>query len=115
MNTSLSIKKGPIIRKMQYDAPYKIIYYFKQSMNQPFELLQIELKPNETYISNGHSDKSLEYILVLEGELTLTIGVRTQVIAPDECVDFIPSSKHSYHSTGTCPLKAVIIHYYNAI
>lgn len=114
MNTSILIKKGPAVQHVGYDVPFQINYYYRPYAKQHFEFFQIQLNADKTYTSNGHSDKSLEYILVLEGELTLTVGVQKQVLTKDECVDFIACSKHSYQASGSTALKAIIIHYYSA-
>jgi quercetin dioxygenase-like cupin family protein len=60
----------------------------------------------------GHSEKNQEYIMVLEGNLQLTVNNKTYDLHPDDMICFTVSAKHIYTSSGAKELKAVIINFY---
>ena len=108
------IKK--IDTKMQdvTDHHYRVYCYYANNASRNFELFQMELDENQTYTSVGHSEKSLEYIMILEGTLTLTIKEEQFTLSADDTISFIASAEHTYHNSGKGVLKAAIINHYPA-
>ncbi|WMI81242.1 helix-turn-helix domain-containing protein [Anaerotignum sp. MB30-C6] len=91
---------------------YRTFCYYTNGGNRNFELYQIELDVGEQATCIGHSEKSEEYIMVLSGELTLTVKDEEYVLKKDDAISFIASTEHSYYSNGRETLKAVILNYY---
>jgi transcriptional regulator with XRE-family HTH domain len=108
------VKKSEIAAQTGEDNHYRIYCYYPNTPHRNFELFQIELDAGHSYTSIGHSEKSQEYIMVLEGELSLTVNDKSYMLSPDDTINFIASAKHTYVSVGTEPLKAVIINFYPA-
>ncbi|MDZ5010830.1 cupin domain-containing protein, partial [Clostridium perfringens] len=79
-----------------------------------FELFQIEIDEGYSYKSLGHSEKSQEYIMVLEGELTLKINNKIYKLNPDDSISFSASTEHIYTNSGNGILKATITNFYPA-
>ncbi len=109
-----------VIRKYDTDIQtvenghYRLYCYYRNTATRNFELFQIELDEGCTYTSIGHSEKSLEYVMVMEGELSLTVKGETFSLSADDAIDFPASEKHTYCNSGHGTLKAVIINYYPA-
>ncbi len=94
------------------DGHYRIFCYYPNTPARNFELFQLELDSGYSYTSVGHSEKSEEYVMVVEGELTLTVNNQSYVLHPDDTMSFVASAQHIYFSSGSETLKAVNINYY---
>lgn len=94
------------------DGHYRSYCYYPNTPNRNFELFQIELDANCQYTSVGHLEKSQEYILVLEGELSIQINGEVFVLAVDDAITFLAAETHTYSNTGKAMVKAAIINYY---
>ncbi len=93
---------------------YRIYCYYPNSASRDFELFQIELDEGHSYASVGHSPKSFEYIMVLQGTLTLTIKEESFALTIDDSITFPAAAEHVYTNSGQGILKAVIINHYPA-
>ena len=114
LNDTSIVKKSEIAVQTDEDQYYRIYCFYPNTPHRNFELFQIELDAGHSYTSVGHSEKSQEYILVLEGELSLTVHNQTYVLHSNDAINFVASAKHIYDSSGDNPLKAVIINFYPA-
>lgn len=93
---------------------YRTFCYYKDTPERNFELFQVELDAGCENASVGHPEKSQEYIMVLAGELTLTVQHETYVLGPDDAICFSASEPHNYRSSGTEMLRMIVINYYPA-
>ncbi|MGX7012801.1 helix-turn-helix domain-containing protein [Vagococcus silagei] len=91
---------------------FRVYCYYSDTSQRNFELFQIEIDPGANYTSIGHSKKSDEYIMVLEGELTLTANQQTLTIKTDEATTFKANSPHTYENRSNQLIKAILINYY---
>jgi len=113
-NTASVVRKSEITAQTGEDNHYRIYCFYPGTPYRNFELFQIELDAGCSNVSIGHSERSFEYIMVLEGILRLTVNSESYELRPDDTVNFQASEKHIYESIGTETLKAVIINYYPA-
>lgn len=111
---STIVKKSDIIQQKSENKHYRIYCFYSNTPHRNFELFQIELDSGYNYTSIGHSEKSLEYVMVIEGELSLTVDSKKYVLHQDEAIEFTASYEHTYSSSGSQTLKAVVINYYPA-
>lgn len=108
------IKKSELTVQLGNDNHYRIYCYYTNNPRRNFELFQIELDAGHSYTSIGHTEKSEEYIMVLEGELTLTVNDHPYILYPNDAIDFLAATQHVYTSSGSETLKAVVINSYPA-
>jgi len=108
------IKKSDIAVQSDDEGHYRLYCYYSSTPQRSFELFQIELDPGCSHVSEGHSEKSEEYVMVLEGELTLTFGGQSYVLYPNDTISFAAAVQHTYFSSGTEMLKALITNFYPA-
>ena len=108
------IKKSDIASQITDDGQYRVYCYYSNTPHRNFELFQMELDKGFRYTSVGHSEKSEEYLMVLEGELTLEVNNNTFILYPDDTITFTASGKHVYFNSGNGILKAAIINFYPA-
>lgn len=108
------IKKSDITVQNDENDHYRLYCYYPTTPQRNFEYFQVELDVGYSHASIGHSEKSQEYIMVLEGELTLTVNHQTYRLQENDAISFVASCQHSYSSTGTKTLKATITNFYPA-
>lgn len=113
-NDTAVVKKSEAAVQTGEEGHYRIYCYYPNTPHRNFELFQMELDAGQSYVSIGHSAKSQEYIMVLEGELNLTVNDQSYRLFPDDAVSFTASDRHTYVSGGDVPLKVMIINYYPA-
>jgi len=115
--TNKIIKKNEITQQQSPDGHYRIYGYYSDSPHHNFELFQIELDEGTSYTSVGHAKTnqnldSEEYVMVLAGQLTLTVGDKQLVLNQDDATRFDPTNQHIYQNSGSGLLKAIIINFY---
>ncbi len=94
------------------DGHYRIFCYYNNTPSRNFEMFQIEMEEGCNYISVGHTEKSQEYIMVVEGTLSLTVNDKTYQLRPNDSICFNATAKHIYHNSGNGIMKAVTINFY---
>ncbi|MFV3011093.1 helix-turn-helix domain-containing protein [Clostridium botulinum] len=106
------IKKNNLEPQISEEGHYRVYCYYTNTPYRNFELFQIELDEGCSYKSLGHSEKSEEYIMVLEGELTLKVNNETYKLSANDSISFSPSNEHMYINEGKETLKATITNFY---
>ncbi len=106
------IKKSNTEIQIAEEGHYRVYFYYPNTPYRNFELFQIELDEGYSYTSVGHSKKSEEYIMLLEGELTLIINHNTYTLNPNDAINFSASDQHIYINSGKGTLKATITNFY---
>jgi Predicted transcriptional regulators len=106
------IRKKELSPQLAEDGHYRLYCYYTNNPHRNFEMFQLELDKGRSYTSIGHSEKSEEYIMVLEGELSLTIENHTYVVEANDTISFQASSQHIYTNSGTGTLKVSVTNYY---
>lgn len=108
------IKKDDIDVQISDEGHYRVYCYYTSTPYRNFELFQIELDEGCSYASVGHSKKSQEYIMVLEGELTLELNSKTYRLSSNDSISFSAANEHIYINSGKGILKASITNFYPA-
>lgn len=106
------IKRSDIVAQFTDEGYYRLYCYYPNTPHRNFELFQMELDEGCHYTSVGHSKKSQEYIMVLEGELTLEVNNETFIVNANDTISFTASTKHLYFNSGHGTLKAAITNFY---
>ncbi|MBV7273841.1 helix-turn-helix transcriptional regulator [Clostridiaceae bacterium UIB06] len=106
------IKKSDIVSQLTDDGQYRLYCYYSNTPHRNFELFQMELDEGCKYTSVGHPEKSEEYLMVLEGQLTLEVNNETFILYADDTITFTASAKHIYFNSGKGILKTAIINFY---
>lgn len=106
------VKKENSTIQITDEGHYRIYCYYPTTPHRNFELFQIELDEGCRYTSLGHSEKSEEYIMVLEGELTLEVNEATYTLVANDCIRFTASFRHVYCNSGRGVLKAAVTNFY---
>ncbi|WP_129595770.1 helix-turn-helix domain-containing protein [Anaerophilus nitritogenes] len=108
------IRKIDLNPQVAKEGHYRVYCYYTNTPYRNFEFFQIELDEGYSYKSVGHSKKSEEYIMVLEGELTLKVNNKIYTLNPNDSISFPASNQHIYINSGKGTLKATITNFYPA-
>lgn len=88
---------------------YHIFSYYSKNEYRNFEMYQIEVEPGCDHPSIGHSTKSYEYVMLIEGELTLSVGEMKYYLKNDDALCFDASVPHGYRNDGDISSRAVLV------
>lgn len=112
ISSSVLIKKEKTIYQCSEDEHYRIYCSFSTCNKRNFELFTAELDTNNSYISNGHGEKTEEYIVVFEGTLTLITEKEEYTLNSGDTLKFDPSKPHTYKNNSKDMIKMTIMNYY---
>jgi transcriptional regulator with XRE-family HTH domain len=108
--------KAVHVRKMDIpdleEENYHIFSYYPKDKDRNFEMYQIEMDAGCVHESIGHSSNSSEYIMVMEGRMTLAVNGSEYLLEPDDALYFDASCPHVYKTASDQRVKAVLIIYY---
>lgn len=113
-HASFVIHKSDINVQIVENGHYRLYCYYPNTPHRNFELFQIELDEGCRYTSIGHAERSEEYIMVLEGELTLEVNDTVYILRSNDSISFTASAEHVYFNSGKGTLKAAITNFYPA-
>lgn len=111
-SNTILIKKQELIEQLSEDNKFKIYNYFSTNNTRNFELFTSKLDTESSYYSKGHGDKSEEYLLILQGELTLNIEDKNYVLNDGDSIQFDASKPHTYINSSTSIVEMIIINHY---
>lgn len=106
------VTRQDVTAQIEQDGHYRIYCYYPNTPHRNFEMFQMEMDEGCSYTSIGHSEKSQEYVMVLEGEMTLTVDANAYTLHADDSLSFDASLTHVYANSGQGTMKAVITNYY---
>ncbi len=93
----------------QDEGKLHLFSYYPKSAERNFELYEIELETGCCHSSIGHSSNSFEYLLMLEGEISVTVNEREYVLKKEDALYFDASHPHRYYNANDVRAKAVML------
>lgn len=93
---------------------FQVFCYYGTSPTRDFEIFRSELDPYSEHHSDGHREKSQEYLYLLQGVLELHTESDVYTLQPGDALMFEADQKHSYHNTGDERAVFIDINYYPA-
>jgi transcriptional regulator with XRE-family HTH domain len=88
---------------------YHIFSYYPKDQDRNFEMYRIEMDAGCVHESIGHSSNSSEYIMVMEGKMTLEVNGSEYLLESDDALYFDASYPHVYKNKSGQRVKAVLI------
>lgn len=86
--------------------------YYHNTQDRSFELFEMTLLPGGTYESEGHGERTDEYVFVVSGILLMTLTDGEHILRDGDAMSFHSNRTHSYSNSGKKELKLMIINYY---
>lgn len=94
---------------------YRISCYFPGTSERNFELFLLEFDPGAVHVTQGHTDRSQEYLVIKKGKLVLEVGSEKFALGEGDALYFDASGRHVYTNPGKTVTQAVCINYYPVI
>ena len=88
---------------------YSIFNYYAKNAERNFEIYEMEMETGCDHLSVGHSSKSLEYLLITEGSITVTANEQQYVLNEGDALCFSAESPHRYVNSSLQKAVAVLI------
>jgi Predicted transcriptional regulators len=95
------IVKENLIPTKEVLGQYSIFTYFPYEKDRQFEIYGMEIYPDATYYSGSHGEKTVEYITVATGVLTLKIKENKYDMKPGDAFRFDSDQEHWYCNFGS--------------
>lgn len=86
--------------------------YYHNTQNRNFELFSMTMKPGASHVSEGHDERTDEYLIVIDGSLEITLEDGAHTLKAGDSISFHSNKTHTYRNTGRDDLKLMIINYY---
>lgn len=94
------------------DRHFRAYCYYGTSPTRDFELFLDELDPHSQYQSDGHKEKSQEYLYMLRGTLELHTDSAVYTLHPGDALMFESDQKHIYVNPDEELAEFVDVNYY---
>ena len=104
-------KSDPVMQTGETEH-YRVYCYFGSSPVRNFELFYVELDPNSSNASIGHSEKAQEYIYITQGELLLHTEIGDYILYEGDSLVFDSSIAHTYKNQQDTLLTFMVINFY---
>lgn len=85
---------------------YAVRTCFPYEDSHKLEIYRIDVEPGGRYVSGGHGDGTKEYLVALEGEITIDTGHEIRTVGKDDLLRFNSENTHIYSNEGA--EKAVV-------
>lgn len=93
--------------------------YYHNTQNRNFELFLMTMNPGASHTSEGHDERTDEYLVVIKGSLIITLdddvrghGSDVHNLRAGDSISFHSNKTHTYHNPGKAQSKLMIINYY---
>lgn len=99
-------------RRTLHQGPKCIRLIFETDHNRNFEVYQMEFQPGASHSSSSHDQGVIEYLMVYEGEYTITVGEQVHLLKAGDSIYFEAHHQHSYSNEGQAVAQAYSVIYY---
>lgn len=97
---SLLVHADDLIPVKEISGNYSVRTCFPYEDSRQLEIYRIDVEPGGKYVSGGHGDGTKEYLVMLEGEITIDTGHETRTVRKDELLRFNSENTHIYSNEG---------------
>jgi XRE family transcriptional regulator, regulator of sulfur utilization len=109
---STIIRKAETVMQTGETEHYRVYCYFRSTPVRNFELFYVELDAQSCNASIGHSEKSQEYIYIIQGELALQTETGDYTLNEGDSFAFDSSISHTYLNRQNTLLTFMVINFY---
>lgn len=106
------VRKSETVEQSGETGAYRLYCYFKSTSVRNFELFYVELDPQSSNVSIGHTEKAQEYIYIIQGELILQTEIGDYTLNEGDSLVFDSSVNHTYINNQDILLTFMVINYY---
>ncbi len=106
------VQRKETIKQTSENNAYRVYCYYTTTPTRNFELFYCELDAKASNSSIGHSEKSQEYIYVMQGELILDTENGEFILKEGDSIAFDSSISHTYINPKEITTSFMVINYY---
>lgn len=106
------VTRAKTVAQSDDGGSYRMYCYFAGTPSRNFEWFQTEIEAGCSHTSMGHPAKSAEYVMLLQGQLEITVEGQQYVLNKDDAIEFTADNEHIYKNTGTQKAVALVMNYY---
>lgn len=99
------MRKSSLVPIKEAKDSFRNYAYFPYEKDRDFEIYSIEVEPNGSYSCSSHGEKTMEYIIVFSGELSLEVGKQQYRLEPGDAIRIDSDQDHRYYNNGDELLK----------
>lgn len=99
-------------QRILLQTPHSIKLIFECDHTRNFEVYHLEFQPGTKHSSVDHDLGVVEYIMVYDGEFTISVGDVVHVLRAGDSMLFEAHHNHGYANTGSTVAKAFSLIYY---
>lgn len=103
------ISKDKLIPTKEVEGQYTIYTYFPYEKGRQFEIYGMEIYPNGVYYSGSHGERTVEYVMVSNGTLTLKMQDKRFEIRHGDAFRFDSDKEHWYCNHGREVLRLTVV------
>ena len=107
------VRKEGLEPSKESTKEYLVYTVFPYEQDRDFEIYTIEIEPNGCYESGSHGEKTMEYINVYEGVLTLEINNEVYEIRKGDDIRINTDKDHVYKNKGKEKLVINVVFNWN--
>ena len=107
----LSLVRADDLRVL-LEPPAGIRLIFESDHTRNFEIYQMEFEPGAEHRSTSHDEGVIEYLMVYEGEFTMTVGGQNHVLKSGDSMFFDARHNHCYANKSQTTARAYSVIYY---
>lgn len=106
------VTRAKTVAQSADDGRYRMYCYFASSPTRSFEWFQNELDAGCSHTSMGHPAKSMEYVMLLSGQIEITVEGEQYILNPGDAIEFTADNEHTYTNTGSSKAVMLVMNYY---
>lgn len=84
---------------------YRSYVYFPYEQGRDFEIYEIAIFPGSYYCCASHGERTMEYLIVCDGELCLDLGEEHHTLGAGDAIRFHTDQAHTYRNEGNSQLR----------
>lgn len=112
LDHAMIIRKEESSRQSENEDRFITRCYYTTSPQRNFEMFTVEMAPQAVHISEGHTPKTQEYILVQTGTLQVEMAAGSYDLSSGDSMYFDCSLAHTFRNLSDSVLTFVDVIYY---
>jgi transcriptional regulator with XRE-family HTH domain len=103
------ISKEKMIPTKEVEGQYSIYTYFPYEKGRQYEIYGMEIYPDGVYYSGSHGERTVEYVMVATGDLTLKMQDKRFEIKQGDAFRFDSDKEHWYCNHGNEVVRLTVV------
>ncbi|MFZ5643258.1 MAG: helix-turn-helix domain-containing protein [Bacillota bacterium] len=106
------IHKSDVETLMEDNGKFRVYPVFPYEDSRRFEIYIVEIDKGGYYSNDTHGERTQEFIIVTEGELTILTDNKEYTVNQGDSITFRADRPHAYHNSGNGITRLSMVIYY---